>query len=94
MNKIISAVSRVFAVSVLVIGGVTAAPPEIGSAVAGQPSVEESIASYRKANPAVLRSRGAMTHEPKNHKSRRSLPALVVSGGSNSGPSLPSGKKK
>jgi hypothetical protein len=94
MNNIISAVSRVLAVSVLVIGGVTAAPTEIDSSMAGQPTVEESIASYRKANPAAHRSKRAMTHEPQAHKSRRTLPALVGSGGAKRGPSLPSGKKK
>jgi hypothetical protein len=94
MNKIISAVSRIFAVSVLVIGGVIAAPTETASPVAGQPSVEESIASYRKANPAAHRSRRAMTHEPKDHKSRHALPDLVGSSDPKRGPSLPSGKKK
>jgi hypothetical protein len=94
MNNIISVVSRVFAVSVLVIGGVTAAPTETASPVAGQSSMEESIASYRKANPAAHRSRRAMTHEPKDHKSRRTLPGLVGSSDPKRGTSLPSGKKK
>jgi hypothetical protein len=94
MNKMISAVSQVFAVSVLVIGDVAAAPPESDSAVAGQPAVEASIAAYRKANPAAHRSRRGMRHEPKEHKSRRTLPDLVDSGGPKHGPSLPSGKKK
>jgi hypothetical protein len=77
-----------------VIGGVTAAPTEIDSSMAGQPTVEESIASYRKANPDAHRSKRAMTHEPKDHKSRRALPDLVGSSDPKRGPSLPSGKKK
>lgn len=93
MNNIILAVSRVFAVSVLVIGSVNAAPTETDSLIAGQSSVEESIASYRKVNPTAHRGRPAMRHEPKGKKSRRTLPAVAGPSGSKRGATLPSGKK-
>jgi len=93
MDNIISAVSRVFAVSVLVMGSGIAAPTETESPLAGQSSVEASIASYRKLNPDAHRGRPAMRHEPKGKKSRRTLPAVAGSSGNKRGAILPSGKK-
>ena len=93
MNNIILAVSRVFAVPVLFIGSVNAAPTETDSLIAGKSSVEESIASYHKVNPSAHRGRPAMRHEPRGKKSRRTLPAVAGPPGNKRGATLPSGKK-